>query len=141
MYLFTFNFRKCKKGDLGYRMPKIRHPSLMNKQPNRWEKRRRRFHLLFNKTELKNFIFRPDITWWNSERFSDHCWQLQASKCSLICQIFRYIFNLLLFDTVARLLDVTALHWALCQASFVKFPLVITKHLVITSNTYLYLYL
>jgi hypothetical protein len=43
--------------------------------------------------------------------------QLQAAKCSLSCKIFRHIFNLLFFDTVAlnvnkRLLDVSALHWA-----------------------------
>jgi hypothetical protein len=42
--------------------------------------------------------------------------QLQAAKCSLSCQLFRHIFNLLDVDTVVlnvnkRLLDLSALHW------------------------------
>jgi hypothetical protein len=43
--------------------------------------------------------------------------QLQAAKCSLSCQNFRHIFNLLDVDIVVldvnkHLLDLSALHWA-----------------------------
>jgi hypothetical protein len=55
--------------------------------------------------------------WWNSERFVVIIRQLQAAKCSLSCQLFHHMFNLLDVDTVVldvnkRLLDLSALHWA-----------------------------
>jgi hypothetical protein len=67
----------------------------------------------------------------NSERFVVITGQLQAAKCSLSCQLFRHIFNFLHFNTVTlnvnkRLLDLSLLTGPMCQASFVKFTLVIT---------------
>jgi hypothetical protein len=49
--------------------------------------------------------------------------KLQAAKCSLSCQPFRHVFNVLDFDTVAfnvnkRLLDLSALHWAHVSSIF-----------------------
>jgi hypothetical protein len=37
--------------------------------------------------------------WWNSERFVVITRQLKTAKCSLSCQLFSHIFNLLDVDT------------------------------------------
>jgi hypothetical protein len=46
-----------------------------------------------------------EIQWWNSEKFAVITRQLQAAKCSLSCQLFCHIFNLLDFDTVALIVN------------------------------------
>jgi hypothetical protein len=77
----------------------------------------------YNSSLRRCTVYGEIVWWWNSERFVVITRQLQAVKCSLSCQLFRHIFDLLDFDTVAfnvkkHLLDLYALHWIHVLSNF-----------------------